>query len=93
MTFSGAKFLFICVAIQIGLFCSALLFAMTYNLFINPENSSAHGWTIALLVISILLASLIVWLSYKILYKIAVPVIAGLGGAFGFMMLYALTGW
>lgn len=92
MTFAGVKFLFFLLSFVIGVVSTAVLFAITYNLFINPSSDSANTWTIVLLVISSILAIIIVIVTYKFTYNLAVPVIAALAGAFGFYMIYQVSG-
>lgn len=92
MTFAGAKFLFIALSFVIGFTIASVFFLITYNLFVNPESSSSTGWTIGLLVGSILIAIITVGLTYKFTYNLAVPIIAGIAGAFGFFMIFTVTG-
>jgi len=92
MTFAGVKFIFIVLALNIGLISAGILFIIPYNLFINPESSSAKGWTIALLVIASILAIVIVVLTYKFTKALAVPIMAGIAGAFGFYLIYKVSG-
>jgi len=92
MTFAGAKLLFVLLGFVIGFASTAVLFLITYNLFIDPANSSAKGWTIALLVISFIIGLILVFLFYKFLKDLAIPIVAALAGAFGFYMIYQVTG-
>lgn len=44
------------------------------------------------MVVSVVLAIVIVLLTYKFTYNLAVPVIAALAGAFGFYMIFQVSG-
>lgn len=92
MTFAGAKFLFFLLSFVIGIFTTSVMFAITYNLFINPASDSANTWTIVLLAISAVLAIILVIFTYKFTSKLGVPIISALAGVFGFLMIYQVTG-
>jgi len=92
MAFAGAKFLFIVISLCLGLFISAILFLVTYGLFIDPTSPKAKTITIVLLVVSVITSIIIMVLSYKITYKFAVPAVAGLAGALAGYMLYNVSG-
>lgn len=65
MAFAGAKFLFVVISFVIGFVSAAVIFGLTYNLFIDPSSKSGRTWTVILLVVSVLLAILVVFFTYK----------------------------
>lgn len=88
MTFAGAKFIFLMLGFVIGFVSTVIIFLITYNLFIDPANSSARDWTIALLTTSSIVGLILVVCFYKFLKDLAIPIIAALAGGFGFYMIY-----
>jgi hypothetical protein len=90
MTYAGAKFLFIVLSVAVAGVSSGLSFVLIFNLFIPVTASKA---TVGFfLVLCILLGGVVVFLTYKVTTRAAVPVLAGFCGLLALRACYGLTG-
>lgn len=91
MAFSGAKFLFYMISINVCLISTTILFMISYSMFIDPSNPKATGYTVALLVGSIILGIVIAVFTYKFTQKLAIPIVSAMAGGFLFVIIYNVT--
>lgn len=90
MTYAGAKFLFIVLSLVVAGVGSFVSFILIFNLFIPVTASKGVvGGAIALCLV---LGLVLVFLTYKITTRAAVPFLAGFCGLFAARALYGLTG-
>jgi hypothetical protein len=90
MTFAGAKFLFQLVSAVVTLIVTIAFYLFVSNLFFTITTGS--GPKIGLLITALALGLGAAYLSYRFTVRWAVPIVAGVGGAFGFKLLTNLVG-
>lgn len=90
MTYAGAKFLFIVLSVAVAGVSAGLAFILIFNLFI-PVTAS-KGVVGFFLAVCILLGGVVVFLTYKVTTRAAVPVLAAICGLFVMRVLYRRTG-
>jgi len=90
MTFAGAKFLFQLVSAVVTLVVTIVFYLVVSNLFFGLKTTA--GPKIGLLVAALLLGIGAAFLSYKLTIKFAIPIVAGVGGGFGFKLVSNLAG-
>lgn len=90
MTFAGAKFLFQLVSAIVTLITTIVFYLLVSNIFFDLKTGA--GYKIGLMIVALALGLGAAWFSYKFTIRFAIPIVAAVGGGFGFKLLSNLAG-